>query len=318
MVGPRARTEAVAVVRAVVKISERRACGLMMVGRGSCRYEAVMRQANEELRKKLRELAMVRRRFGYRRLHAMLRREGFEVNHKRVYRLYVEEQLWVRKRSRKRRLALPRSAMLTPTQVNEVWSVDFVSDALVSGRRFRALTIADDFSREAPAIEVDTSLGGVRVTRVLNRLQQERGLPMQIRSDNGPEFISKAVEQWAYEHGVEWHFIAPGKPIENAYIESFNARFRDECLNENWFINLADARQKIEDWRQDYNQRRPHSALGYRTPEEFRQLALTNGGNDAGCARLENATRFPHSHRSDGCYPDSTSVTLSNPRELSS
>ena len=317
MVSPRARTEAVAVVRAAVGVSERRACGLVRVGRGTCRYEAVRREANEALRSKLRELAMVRRRFGYRRLHALLRREGFAVNHKRVYRLYVEEQLWVRKRGRKRRLGVPRTAMLVPKQINEVWSVDFVSDALVSGRRFRALTIADDFSREAPAIEVDTSLGGVRVTRVLDRLQQERGLPLQIRSDNGPEFISKAVEQWTYEHGVEWHFIEPGKPIENAYIESFNARFRDECLNENWFINLADARQKIEAWRQDYNQRRPHSALGYRTPEEFRQLAQTNCGNDAGYARLENATRLPHSHSSDGCYPDSKSVTLSNPRELS-
>jgi putative transposase len=222
-----------------------------------------------------------------------------KINHKRVYRLYVEEQLWVRKRRRKRRLAVPRIAMLVPKQMNEVWSLDFVSDALVSGRRFRALTIADDFTREALAIEVDTSLGGVRVTRVLDRLQQERGLPLQIRSDNGPEFISKAVEQWAYEHGIEWHFIAPGKPIENAYIESFNARFRDECLNENWFINLADARQKIELWRQDYNQRRPHSALGYRTPEEFRNLAGKNCGNDAGCARLENAARLPHSHSSD-------------------
>jgi putative transposase len=305
------------VVRAAIGISERRACGLLIVGRGTCRYEAVTREANEELRAKLRELAMVRRRFGYRRLHAMLRREGFAVNHKRVYRLYVEEQLWVRKRSRQRRLAVPRTPMLAPRQINEVWSVDFVSDALASGRRFRALTIADDFSREAPAIEVDTSLGGVRVTRVLDRLQQERGLPLRIRSDNGPEFISKAVEQWAYEHGVEWHFIEPGKPIENAYIESFNARFRDECLNENWFITLADARQKIEAWRQDYNQRRPHSSLGYRTPEEFRQLALTNSGNAAGYARLENAARFPHSHRSGGCYPDSKSVTLSNPRGLS-
>ena len=269
MVSPRARTEAVAVARTAVQISERRACGLLLVVRGTCRYEAVSRQSNEELRRKIRELAMVRRRFGYRRLHAMLRRDGWGVNHKRVYRLYVEEQLWVRKRNRKRRLALPRVPMLVPTKTNQVWSTDFVTDALASGRRFRALSIADDFSREAPAIEVDTSLGGVRVTRVLNRLKIERGLPRQIRSDNGPEFISKAVEQWAYENGVDWHFIEPGKPIENAYIESFNARFRDECLNENWFTDLDDARQKIESWRVDYNQQRPHSSLSYLTPQEF-------------------------------------------------
>jgi putative transposase len=302
------------VARAAVEISERRACGLLLLVRGTCRYEAVTRPANDELRHKVCELAMVRRRFGYRRLHALLRREGWKVNHKRVYRLYVEEKLWVRKRNRKRRVAVPRAPMLAPTKVNQVWSMDFVTDALASGRRFRTLNITDDFSREAPAIEVDTSLGGVRVTRVLDRLQLERGLPLQIRSDNGPEFISKAVEQWAYENGVDWCFIEPGKPIENAYIESFNARFRDECLNENWFTSLGDARQKIEEWRQDYNQRRPHSSLGYRTPDEFRKMA--GCAQDAGCARLENATRFPLAH-SLGGYPDSKSVMLSNPPGLS-
>jgi putative transposase len=273
VVGPRAQVEAVAVARAAVEISERRACGLLLVVRGTCRYQAVSRTENEQLRQRVRELAMVRRRFGYRRLHAMLRREGCEVNHKRVYRIYAEEQLWVRKRGRKRRVAMPRTAMLAPKAINEVWSMDFVSDALAAGRRFRTLNIVDDFSREAAAIEVDTSLSGVRVTRVLDRLKIERGLPLHIRSDNGPEFISKAVEQWAYENGVEWHFIEPGKPIENAYVESFNGKFRDECLNENWFTSLADARQKIEQWRQDYNQARPHSALDYRTPSEFRTEA---------------------------------------------
>lgn len=299
--------------RAAVSISERRACGLLLVVRGTCRYAAVIREANEELRQKLRELAMARRRFGYRRLHACLRREGLVVNHKRVYRLYVEEQLWVRKRNRKRRIAVPRAPMLQPTDINQVWSMDFVSDALASGRRFRTLNITDDYSREAPAIEVDTSLGGMRVARVLDRLKLERGLPWQIRSDNGPEFISKAVEQWAYDNGVEWHFIEPGKPIENAYVESFNARFRDECLNENWFTDLADARRKIEDWRQDYNQHRPHSALGYRTPEEFAQTAASaSRGKDGDTTALANASRSPLSHRSgDGC------LTQSNPPGLS-
>ena len=326
MVGPRARTEAVAVARAAMEISERRACGLLVVARGTCRYEAVIRQANEELRQKLREVAMVRRRFGYRRLHVLLQRDGYAVNHKRVYRLYVEEQLWVRKRSRQRRVALPRAPLRVPGQVNEVWSADFVSDALASGRRFRALNIVDDFSREAPAIEVDTSLGGIRVTRVLDRLKQERGLPVQIRSDNGPEFISKAVEQWAYENGVEWHFIAPGKPIENAYVESFNAHFRDECLNENWFTDLADARRKIEAWRQDYNRRRPHSSLGYRTPEEFAEVAAQGGGKDApwkspkagfstSLGNPAKAAGFPLSHRPDGGCAEEDAM-LSNPPGL--
>lgn len=294
-------------------ISERRACGLLLVVRGTFRYVAAGRGQNDQLRQRVRELAMVRRRFGYRRLHAMLRREGHEVNHKRVYRIYVEEQLWVRKRRRKRRMAEPRASMLVPTMVNEVWSMDFVSDALAAGRRFRALNIVDDFSREAPAIEVDTSLSGVRVTRVLDRLKIERGLPLQIRSDNGPEFISRAVEQWACENGVAWHFIEPGKPIENAYVESFNGKFRDECLNENWFTTLADARQEIEHWRQDYNQARPHSALGYRTPNEFAKIAAaTSCGKDAGCARLENAPRFQLSHSSGGCC-----IKQSNQPELS-
>ncbi len=300
-----------AVARTAVEISERRACGLMLVVRGTCRYMAVIRQANDELRQKLRELAMVRRRFGYRRLHALLRREGYEANHKRVYRLYVEEKLWVRKRNRKRRMARPRAPMLAPTGVNQVWSMDFVSDALASGRRFRSLNITDDYSREALAIEVDTSLGGIRVVRMLDRLKVERGLPRQIRSDNGPEFISKAVEQWAYENGVDWHFIEPGKPIENAYVESFNARFRDECLNENWFTGLADARQKIEAWRQDYNRHRPHSSLGYRTPEEFAAMTNLSRGKDGDTTALENAPRFPLSHNSGDC------TKLSNPPELS-
>lgn len=169
----------------MVKISERRACGLLMVVRGTCRYEAAIRQANDELRQKLRELAMVRRRFGYRRLHAVLRREGWTINHKRIYRLYVEEKLWVRKRNRRRRVSVPRRAMLPPTGANQTWSLDFVSDALATGRRFRTLNIVDDYTREALGIEVDTSLGGVRVCRVLDRLKIERGgVPVQIRSDN--------------------------------------------------------------------------------------------------------------------------------------
>jgi len=175
--------------------------------------------------------------------------------------------------------------------------MDFVSDALGRGRGYRTLNIVDDYTREAVAIEVGTSLGGVRVTRVLDPLKIERGLPLYIRSDNGPEFISKAVEQWTYENGVEWRFIETGKPTENAYIESFNAHFRDKCLNENWFTDLADARQKIEQWRQDYNERRPHSSLGYRTPSEFEHMmASASRGQDGDIAALENARRFPLAH----------------------
>lgn len=316
------------VARAAVEISERRACGLLLVVRGTCRYEAVIRQANEELRQKLRALAMARRRFGYRRLHALLRRDGLAVNHKRVYRLYVEEQLWVRKRTRKRRVARTRAPLLVPTGPNQAWSLDFVSDALANGRRFRALNVVDDHSREAPAVEVDTSLGGQRVVRVLDRLKVERGLPWQIRTDNGPEFTSRAVEQWAYENGVDWQFIEPGRPTENAYVESFNGKFRDECLNENWFTDLADARQKIEQWRQDYNQARPHSALGYRTPEEFARLTPeAGGGKDARRksptpgfpAELGNpatAAGFPLSHR-PGDELSADRAKLSHPPGLS-
>lgn len=301
-------------VRAAVEMSERRACGLLMVERGTVRYETAAGSANDRLGDRLRELAMERRRFGYRRLHVLLRREGWTVNHKRIYRLYVEQCLSVRKRNRRRRISPVRTPLRVATAANQAWSMDFVSDGLASGRRFRTLNVVDDYTREALAIEVDTSLSGVRVTRVLERLKIERGsLPVQIRSDNGPEFISKAVEQWAYEHGVSWDFIQPGKPAENAYVESFNGRFRDECLNENWFTTLADARQKIEEWRQDYNHQRPHSALGYRTPSEFASIAAaTSCGKDAGCARLENAPPFPLSHSSDGCC-----IKLSNPPDLS-
>lgn len=283
-------------VRAAVEISERRACGLLLVERGTVRYEAAAGDANPRLGERLRELAMERRRFGYRRLHVLLRREGWRVNHKRIYRLYVEQCLSVRKRNRRRRISPLRAPLRVATAANQAWSMDFVSDALATGRRFRTLNVVDDYTREALAIEVDTSLSGVRVARVLDRLEIERGtVPVQIRSDNGPEFISKAVEQWAYEHGVNWDFIQPGKPTENAYVESFNGRFRDECLNENWFTTLGDARQKIEEWRQDYNHQRPHSALGYRTPNEFANMAAaTNCGKDAGCARLENADRVFH------------------------
>ena len=190
------------------------------------------------------------------------------MNHKHVYRLYREEGLAVRPRKRKR-LKAARTPLGMPVRADEVWTMDFIQDALASGRKFRTLNLMDGYTREALRIEADTSLAGVRVVRVLAQLRETRGVPERIQVDNGPEFISRVVDQWAFEQGVELHFIDPGKPTQNAHIESFNGKFRDECLNENWFMSLEEARMKIEAWRRDYNQVRPHSALGYQTPEEF-------------------------------------------------
>jgi putative transposase len=221
------------------------------------------------LRQRLRELAGERKRFGSPRLHIMLKREGLVINHKRTERIYREEGLVLRRKRRRKGAAGLRVTMPTPQRPNQRWSMDFVTDSIVTGRRFRALAIVDDFSRECPAIEVDTSLGGVRVVSVLERLAQTRGLPEVITTDNGPEFAVKILDEWAYRRGVKLNFIRPGKPIENAYAESFNGRFRDECLNMNWFMNLKHARDIIEDWRRDYNEVRPHSSLNDRTPKEY-------------------------------------------------
>jgi len=276
----------------VVAVSERRACGLMELYRATCRYQS-RRPADVQLRVRLRELAEARRRFGYRRLQVLLAREGWQVNHKRVYRLYVEEKLSLRRKRGRKRSGGVRQPLPEPMAANQVWSVDFMTDALSSGRRFRTLNIVDDYTRECLAIEVDTSLGGVRVVRVLEELKRRRGLPRQIRSDNGPEFLSRAVDQWAYEQGLHWHTIQPGRPMENGYVESFNGRFRDECLNENWFRDLADAREKIAVWRQDYNESRPHSSLQYRTPVEFAQLAASFYKDGVG-QEASNAGPLPH------------------------
>ncbi len=303
------RREAVLVMQVEIELSQRRACGLMGLVRGTCRYRK-RRVEDQRLRVRLRELAEARRRFGYRRLQVLLEREGWQVNHKRVYRLYVEEKLSLR-RKRGRKRSTVRQPLAEPVAANQVWSVDFMSDALSSGRRFRMLNIVGDYTRECLAIEVDTSLSGARVVRVLEELKKQRGLPQQIRSDNGPEFVSRAVDQWTYEQSLRWHTIQPGRPMENGYVESFNGRFRDECLNENWFTGLGDAREKIAEWKLDYNQARPHSALGYRTPEEFAKNAAARGcGKDGGRAALENASRFPLSHSRDGCGNQPMSAML--------
>ena len=264
-------------------LSERRSCDLISLSRSSFRYTPSGKD-DAHIRKRLRELAEKRRRFGYRRLHTLLKREGLFNNHKKIERIYQEENLSLRIRKRKKRAAQTRLELPAPVKANERWSMDFVSDSLFNGRRFRALTIVDNYTRESPAIEVDTSLGGKRVVRVLDRLGCIRGLPDRIVVDNGPEFISNALDQWAYHRGITLEYIRLGKPVDNAYIESFNGKFRDECLNESWFISLDDAKKVIEEWRIDYNKERPHSSLGNMTPEEFaRKTEIAPTGIPVGC-----------------------------------
>jgi putative transposase len=265
-----ARREAVRWVVSELGLSERRACSLLRISASSLRYTS-RRPIATELRERLLALARDRPRYGYRRLHVLLRREGYEVNHKRVHRLYRHEGLMVRRRLRKRIAAGNRVPLPIATRANERWSLDFMSDQLADGRVFRTLNIVDDFTRECLAIEVDTSLTGRRVVRVLDQLCTDHGRPGAIVMDNGPELTSRALDAWAYRSAVELRFIQPGKPIQNAYVESFNGRFRDECLNEHWFADLAEAREVIEEWRLDYNQVRPHSSLGNLTPEQFHE-----------------------------------------------
>jgi putative transposase len=250
-------------------VSARRACTVVEMSRSTHYYKS-MADPQTALRIRLRDLAGSRVNYGYRRLHVMLRREGWPINAKRVYRLYAQEGLVLRTRKpRRRRSAVPRVAQPVPIKRNERWSMDFVSDELSWGHRFRALTLVDHFSRESPAIEVGGPMSGRRVAEVLDRLAESHGLPETIQVDNGPEFISKALDQWAYENGVRLDFISPGKPVENAFIESFNASLRKECLNVHWFWTLEEAREKIEQWRKEYNETRPHSSLGNLTPHEF-------------------------------------------------
>ncbi len=268
---PVAKRAAAIWVRAQYRVSERRACALVGLDRATARYCARRRDNELPVRQRLRELAAERPRFGYRRLHVLLRREGIVVNHKRIARLYREEGLAVRRRGRKRVAREDRGRPAAPTRPDQQWGLDCVSDALCGGRRIRLLAVLDLFTREALAIEGDVSLPGPRVVAVLERLATARCLPEEIVLDNGPELAGKALDQWAAEREVRLRFIDPGKPIQNAFVESFNGRLRDECLDQHWFTGLADARRTIEAWRIDYNRERPHSALGYQAPEAFRQ-----------------------------------------------
>jgi putative transposase len=246
-----------------------RACGLVGISRSAFRYESARAESDARLTERLGALAAEKRRYGYRRLHVLIRREGHVVNWKRLYRLYREAGLAVRRRKRKRIGPVERRPLPKPTMPNVSWSMDFVSDGLANGRRLRCLTVVDDCTRECLAIEVDTSLPGMRVAATLDRLAELRGLPLSITVDHGPEFEGKVLDAWAYQRGVRLAFIRPGKPVENAYIESFNGRLRDECLNEHWFLNMAHARSVIERWRLEYNTERPHSSLGYLTPAQY-------------------------------------------------
>ena len=251
-------------------LSQRTVCRLLKLSRSTARYRSV-RPRDDLIRQRLRELALRYRRYGYQRLHILLRREGFRLNHKKTYRLYREEQLQVRQRQRRRRAATSRLPLPAPSQRNRRWSLDFVSDQLLGGRRFRCLTVMDDCTRECRGILVDFSIGGARVTRYLDELMASQGKPANTLSDNGAEFTSKAMFDWGQTHGVQLHFIEPGKPAQNGFNESFNGRLRDECLNESVFHNIHHAQAVIEAWRQHYNQARPHSSLGYLTPTEYRQ-----------------------------------------------
>lgn len=268
MVTPAERRSVVAFLQEHHRLSERRACKIVGLCRSSCRYQA--KPSNDaEIRARLRELAEQRRKFGAPRLHTLLRREGYLINHKRTERLYREEGLSLRRKKRRKRGSHLRVVLAGPGRVNQHWSMDFVADSLFNGRRLRILTVVDDFSKECPVLEVDHSLTGQRVTRVLERVALTRGLPEVITVDNGPEFISKALDAWAYANGVKLNFIQPGKPTQNCYIESFNGKFRDECLDEHVFVSLHHAQKTIETWRQDYNANRPHRSLKQLTPEEF-------------------------------------------------
>lgn len=250
-------------------VSERRALGGLGWPRSSHYYRSVA-DPQEALRMRLKELAGCRIGYGYRRLHVMLRREGWRVNHKRVYRLYRDEGLGLRRKPPRRRVACARRELRPTTEAkNECWSMDFVSDQLFDGRRLRVLTIVDNHTRESLALHVGQRIRGIEVVSVLERITKQHGFPKRIQVDNGPEFISKDLDRWAYWNRVELDFSRPGKPTDNAMVEAFNSRFRQECLNEHWFMSLVDAEAKIEAWRQEYNHDRPHSSLGYMSPVEF-------------------------------------------------
>lgn len=257
----------------VYQASERRACRLLRLHRSLYRSQP-KKDPQSFLRMRIKEIAAARIRYGYRRIHVLLKREGWKINHKRVYRLYREEGLNLRGKSKRKKISAPRIVdKNAPTRLNECWAMDFVSDQLYNGKRFRVLTLIDTYSRECLATFVEKSIKGEHVADVLDEVKKLVGLPAKIKVDNGPEFISRALDAWAYLNKVQLEYSRPGKPTDNPHIESFNGSLRDECLNVHWFLSLEDAKMKIERWRKDYNEYRPHSGLTYRTPADFAQTA---------------------------------------------
>jgi putative transposase len=261
-------------------VSQRRACRLLKQHRSVHYYESI-KDRRPDLRKRMRELAQIRIRYGYRRLHVLLRREGWKLGKHQMYRLYREERLQLRSKLPKRRkMVVSRRERFEPKGPNEAWSMDFVADQLVNGHTFRALTVVDVYSREALAIEVGSRLGGEQVVDVCNRLAARRQPPKRIFADNGSEFSGRLLDLWAYHHGVQIDFSRPGKPTDNSFVESFNGSFRDECLNVHWFESLDEAKRQIEAWRQDYNESRPHQALKDQAPAEYaRRHGLSEAGD---------------------------------------
>ena len=262
------------------QLSERRACRLVGLSRDSFRNPPMASEQTQALRCRVVDIAHQRRRFGYRRVHDLLRRDFPGVNHKRVYRLYREANLAVRKRKKIKRPLNERVPLQLAKAVNEVWSMDFVSDSLSNGRRLKYLTVADDFSHECVDIAVDFGISGEYVTRLLDRAAVFRGYPDMVRTDNGPEFTSRVFMAWAQTHGIRHILIQPGRPMQNGYIESFNGKFRDEHLNESWFETLQQARNAASIWKQDYNQVRPHSSVGRIPPAEFAHLHRQRAANE--------------------------------------
>jgi putative transposase len=275
MVRPASRRELARWFEERYQMSERRACALASLQRSSLRYQPLP-DRNDELKARLKALAEQRRRFGYRRLHVLLRREGWKVNHKRVQRLYGLERLSLRGRHRKRLKSAVRLLLARAERPHHHWTMDFVHDRTLDGRRLRVLTIIDQFSRYALPLAVRRSFPGYAVAQWLEQLSEEYGVPEVISIDNGTEFTSRVFDAWAHRRGVKLHFISPGQPVQNAFIESFNGRLRDECLNEHAFASLTEAQELIGSWREDYNRYRPHSALGNRTPSEIMNEFNTN------------------------------------------
>jgi putative transposase len=268
-VTPAARRQAVGIAQQEHGLSRRRACRLVSISRSVVEREPRRERDHARLRERLRALAGERRRFGYRRLHELLRREGWKANHKLIARLYREEKLALRRRGRQKRRGGSMAGSWCPIAANQRWSLDFTEDCLANGRKFRTANLKDDCTRECPAIVVDFSLPGPRVVAMLDDAASARGYPDMLVVDNGPELRGRDLDRWAHEKGVKLFFIDPGKPMQNGSIESFNGRFREECLDQSWFTSLAEARRIIEAWRLDYNQQRPHTSLRMATPAAF-------------------------------------------------